>query len=267
MKIHNLVIGVDWDEARKTNAFKVAEATGASIWFDDKRQGSRRAWMDKLEDFTRGLPDDDVVCVFPDDCELHPEWKAVQREMAESVAADGGFSDMQCNNATGPDLYRVGWRYYETTDGFTGFGGMATASWWKKLLGVMPRFPGLQFDETVNVFSQMEGKCILKPSMSMVEHILDFDSHDGNDWQNQTENIRRSVHFDPSKEFLSKTDGLVFVGRTYASNHWRFLWGMTVKERKYSGYAGIAYGVHNSYVEKVGLPPKGTELAEPSDGV
>lgn len=231
-------------EGRLRSAEKLAnevERRGHKVHLhiDSELVGATRAWCDAVHAYVKGGNFDTYV-MLPDDCELsdHYDPDSFAEEMRKRHIVLG---DMQANHVGAPSAYEAGYGYYTTTDGITAFGLVGKAY---ALQGVADLVEALdhklQFDECCNVFAQQHGSRILKPTMSMVEHTLEFPSLQGNDAQ--PVGMRRTQHFDPSKPLPSSES--FHLGRTYLSNHWRFLWTMGSEARKASAYVVAAYAVH-----------------------
>lgn len=237
----------------------------AYIHVDRELVGATRAWATAIGDYllTNNVLDKEPLVVLPDDCELSHHYDP-ERAFAAATSAGALFCDLQANHKGAKSAYEAGCGWYTTPDGFTAFGSIATAGTWRAFLSFVKQMEGssLKFDELVNVYSQLHNRPILKPTMSMVEHLLEFKSLEGND--HQPVEMRRSQHFDASASLPS--DDVVPLGRTYASNHWRFLWTMGPELRQQTGYVEAAYRVHAQQpVGVVRRQPKDTSQASSTE--
>lgn len=237
----------------------------AHIHVDRELAGATKAWAAAIGDYllTNNVGPLEPLVVLPDDCELSHNYDPMR---AFEAARDSGasFCDLQANHRGAKSAYESGFGFYTTPDGFTAFGSIAQGNTWRHFLSFVKQMEAspLKFDELVNVWSQLHNRPILKPTMSMVEHLLEFKSLEGNDAQ--PVEMRRSQHFDASASLPS--DDVVPLGRTYASNHWRFLWTMGPELRQQTGYVEAAYRVHAQQpVGVVRRPPKDTSQASSTE--
>lgn len=236
-----------------------------SMYVDAELAGASPAWVDAIHTALEGQPGNDWLFVLPDDAELADSLSLDRLEEFGDVMLREKclFGDLQASHPAAPKAIEGGYGYFTTSDGFTAFGAMARANTWGSFLGWYSGLEGnLKFDEAVNVFSQLRNSRILKPTMSKVEHRLEFKSLEGNDHQNAGgKNIRRTQHFDPKADW--GTSECVHLGRSYLANHWRFLWLMTPEQRRETRYVEAAYRVEKDKPPKTISPASSTEKATP----
>lgn len=268
--MRHLIVAANVDE-RVANAMWLSDdlyrrgGHGSQVHVDRKLVGATMAWANAIGDYLleNQLDPLETLVVLPDDCELSLNYDP-KRATEAAKGAGALFCDLQANHKGAKSAYEAGCGWYTTPDGFTAFGSVATVATWRAFLSFVKQMEGssLKFDELVNVYSQLHNRPILKPTMSMVEHLLEFKSLEGND--HQPVEMRRSQHFDASASLPS--DDVVPLGRTYASNHWRFLWTMGPELRQQTGYVEAAYRVHAQQpVGVVRRQPKDTSQASSTE--
>lgn len=253
-------------ESRLRSAEKVCnevERRGhkVSLHIDSELVGATRAWCEAIDAYTSDLNEMDHIVVLPDDCELSDHYDP--GAFAERMVHWAIVGDMQANHTRSKDAFEAGYGYYTTSDGITAFGLIGRKWVMRGIAELAESFDGkIQFDEAANIFAQLRGSKILKPTMSMVEHTLEHPSLQGND--GQPVGMRRAPHFDPSKPLPS--DHIIHLGRTYKTNHWRFLWTMGAECRQETGYVVAAYDVNRDKHVEGALPPPRDTLPEWSTG-
>lgn len=267
MTVRTLIVAANTRE-RMMGAHHVSERLDLlgiphGMYVDAELAGASPAWADAIHTAIEGQAGNDWLFVLPDDAELADSLSIGRlEEFGDTMLREGClFGDLQASHPSAPKAIEGGYGYFTTSDGFTAFGAMAQVSTWRLFLDWYAELGGcLKFDESVNVFSQLRSCNILKPTMSKVEHRLEFKSLEGNDHQNSGgKNIRRTQHFNPKADW--GTSGCVHLGRSYLVNHWRFLWLMTPEQRRETRYVEAAYRVEKDKPPKTISPASSTERA------
>lgn len=226
MSVRKVVVAIDQD-GRLEAAQKLCVDHGMELFIDEEMKSCTEGWIAALEKGLEGLPPTGSLMMLSDDSELSHDFDEFSQDFAFVVASTGGFGDLQANHCLAKAALDSGIGLYTTPDGCTAFGVTATAAVWRAWLDselVQKRgLHGLVFDEMINAWSMMNRREILKPTMSAVEHRLEFRSTTGN--EDQPVEMRRSAHFDPAHPH-NLGERVAHLGRSYNANHWRFLWDL-----------------------------------------